>query len=73
VATENHLLNLLEPSALSELKPHMRTITIEHGEVLQSASSEMEFAYFPRSTIISVLARTEQGQTAELPSSAGKA
>jgi CRP-like cAMP-binding protein len=43
----------------------MRTITAEHGEVLHRASSEIEFAYFPRSSIISVLALTEQGQTAE--------
>jgi CRP-like cAMP-binding protein len=43
----------------------MRTITVEHGEVLNSPSSEMEFAYFPKSSIISVLARTSQGQTTE--------
>src|SRR5688572_22540424 len=43
----------------------MRTITVEHGEVLHDSSSEIEFAYFPQSTIISVLARTEQGHTAE--------
>ncbi len=65
MASENHLLRVLEPAALKLLQPHMKTITIEHGEVLHSASREMEFAYFPKSTIISVLARTEQGQTAE--------
>jgi CRP-like cAMP-binding protein len=43
----------------------MRTISVEHGEVLNSPSSEMEFAYFPKSSIISVLARTSQGQTTE--------
>jgi len=43
----------------------MRTIAVEHGEVLHASSSDIEFAYFPQSTIISVLARTEQGQTAE--------
>jgi CRP-like cAMP-binding protein len=43
----------------------MRTIAVEHGEVLHPSSSEIKFAYFPQSTIISVLARTEQGQTAE--------
>jgi CRP-like cAMP-binding protein len=59
VAAENHI------STQSLLKPHMRTITVEHGEVLHGSSSEIEFAYFPQSTIISVLARTEHGQTAE--------
>ena len=43
----------------------MRTIEVEHGDVLHGSSSEIQFAYFPQSTIISVLARTEQGQSAE--------
>jgi len=43
----------------------MRTIAVEHGEVLHGSSSDIEFAYFPQSTIISVLARTEQGGSAE--------
>ncbi|XSC48616.1 hypothetical protein ACF1BQ_037145 [Bradyrhizobium sp. RDT10] len=65
MAAENHLLSLLDASALALLKPHMRTIAVEHGELLHSSSSEIEFAFFPRSCIISVLATTEQGATAE--------
>jgi hypothetical protein len=37
------------------LKPQMRTISVEHGDVLHSPASS-KFAYFPISTIISVLA-----------------
>jgi len=65
VAANNHLLSRLDASALSRFKPHMRTIAVEHGELLHSSATEFEFAYFPVSCIISVLARTEQGQTAE--------
>ena len=65
MAAENHLLSLLDLATRSQLQPHMRTMTVEHGELLHGASSSIEFAYFPQSTIISVLARTEQGQTAE--------
>jgi CRP-like cAMP-binding protein len=65
VAAENHILSRLDASALALLKPHMRTISVEHGELLHGSSSEIEFAYFPRSCIISVLAGTEQGGTAE--------
>jgi CRP-like cAMP-binding protein len=65
VAAENHLLRTLEPAALKLLKPQMKTITVHHGELLHSPSSQMEFAYFPISMIISVLARTSEGQTAE--------
>ncbi len=65
MADENHLLSLLDAATRSLLKPHMRTIIVEHGDVLHDSSAEMEFAYFPQSTIISVLARTAQGQTAE--------
>jgi hypothetical protein len=65
VAAENHLLSLVDASALALLKPHMRTITVEHGELLHGSASDIEFAYFPRSCIISVLASTEQGATAE--------
>ena len=62
---ENHLLTLLNFATRSQLKPHMRTITVEQDEVLHGPSSAIEFAYFPQSTIVSVLGRTEQGQTAE--------
>jgi CRP-like cAMP-binding protein len=65
VPAENHLLSKLDASALAVLKPHMRTIAVEHGELLHNSSSEIEFAFFPRSCIISVLATTEQGATAE--------
>jgi len=65
VAAENHLLSILEPSALKLLNGQMRTITVEHGDVLHNASSKMEFAYFPQSIIISVLASTDQGQITE--------
>jgi CRP-like cAMP-binding protein len=65
VAAENHILSKLDAAALALLKPHMRTIAVEHGELLHGSSSEIEFAYFPRSCIISVLATTEQGATAE--------
>jgi hypothetical protein len=40
-------------------------MTVEHGELLHGSSSDIEFAYFPQSTIISVVARTEQGGSAE--------
>ena len=43
----------------------MRTIGVEHGELLHSSASEIEFAYFPRSCIISVLADTDQGAKVE--------
>ena len=65
MAAENHLLGLLDASALALLKPHMRTISVEHGELLHGSASAIEFAYFPRSCIISVLASTDQGATAE--------
>jgi hypothetical protein len=65
MAAENHLLMLLDSATRFQLKPHMRTIAVEHGEVLHGSSSDIEFAYFPQSSIVSVLARTEQGRTAE--------
>jgi CRP-like cAMP-binding protein len=43
----------------------MRTITVKHGEMLNGSSSDIEFGYFPQSTIVSVLALTEQGENAE--------
>jgi len=43
----------------------MRTITVKHGEMLNGSSSDIEFGYFPQSTIVSVLALTEQGESAE--------
>jgi hypothetical protein len=67
VPAENHLLSLLDSSTQSLLKPHMRTITVEHGEVLHGSSSNIEFAYFPQSMIISFLA-PDMARPPRLPS-----
>ena|ERR1700761_5005150 len=49
MAAQN-LLQLLEPAVITLLKPHMRTASLEHGDVLHNSTSDMEFAYFPMST-----------------------
>ena len=61
MAAENHILSLLDATALALLKPHMRTIAVEHGELLHNSSSEIEFAGEEANWV----AMLDQGATAE--------
>jgi CRP-like cAMP-binding protein len=63
--SRNHLLNLFDRSNCAMLKPHLKQMTMRRGDILHRPSEAIEFVYFPLSCIVSVLARSEEGYTAE--------
>lgn len=64
--TSNHLLNALPEQDYERLKPHLELIELKLGEVLYESGYQMRHAYFPTTTIISLLYVLENGSSAEI-------
>ena len=64
---ENQLLASLSEETLKRLKPHLQIVHLQHGQILYAVDDPVPFAYFPRrGCMISLLAVTEDGDTAEV-------
>lgn len=64
--TSNHLLNALPPQEYERLAPHLELIELNLGEVLYESGSQMRHAYFPITSIVSLLYVLENGSSAEI-------
>jgi CRP-like cAMP-binding protein len=64
---QNQLLQSLPDETLRRLRPHLQSVYLESGKVLYSVDDDVPYAYFPqRGCMISLLAATEDGDTAEV-------
>ena len=63
--TGNRLLAALEPSDLSRLAPHLKSVSYKQGCILQEPGDRIEHVYFPQSGMISLLAVMEAGNGVE--------
>lgn len=61
----NRLLASLAPADLALLAPHLKDVTVKQGILLQEAGEPIEFAYFPHSGMISILAVMQAGNGIE--------
>jgi hypothetical protein len=57
----NRFLAILPPHDFALLRPHLRTVTLERGVMLQEAAGEIERVYFPHSGMVSLVAVFERG------------
>ncbi|MCR2746737.1 Crp/Fnr family transcriptional regulator [Limnobacter parvus] len=64
--TSNHLLNALPRQEYERLAPHLELIKLNLGDVLYESGSQMRHAYFPITSIISLLYVLENGSSAEI-------
>jgi CRP-like cAMP-binding protein len=62
----NCLLSSLADEDYAQLAPHLRTVKMELGSVLGYGSSGNNFAYFPTTSVISLVCDMENGATAEV-------
>src|SRR5262249_44898159 len=58
-------LATLPPHDFSLLAPHLRTITLERGVMLQDVGEEIEHVYFPHTGMVSLVAVMQSGATVE--------
>jgi CRP-like cAMP-binding protein len=63
---ENRLLSCLTPEDYSQLAPHFRPVRMELGAVLVPSPGGNNFAYFPTTSVISLICDMENGATAEV-------
>lgn len=65
-STNNYILNNISEEELNRLIPDFEKVDFELGDVLYRAESNIEYLYFPQHLMISMIATTSEGQSAEI-------
>jgi CRP-like cAMP-binding protein len=65
-AVRNNLLRLMTPDSFSALSSHLEHLDLPRGFELSEPHEEADYAYFPEAGIASIVARSPQGQHAEI-------
>ena len=63
---QNHLLNALPASDYERLASHLDLIPMRLGEVLYESGVQLQYVYFPTTSILSLLYVMEDGASAEI-------
>lgn len=66
VPIENRLLALLPFDDYERLRPHLRAVSFSLGEVVYEFGGQLEYVFFPTTSIISLLYTMENGTSAEM-------
>lgn len=66
LSTVNYILKALPKEDFERLLPDLEPIELKLGQVLYRPEEPIEFVYFPNHTMISVIASTAEGQSAEI-------
>src|SRR5258707_11531528 len=61
----NRFLATLPPHEFSLLAPHLRTMPLDRGVMLQDIGEEIEHVYFPHTGMVSLVAVMQSGATVE--------
>lgn len=65
-ARKNFLLSSLQEKELARLLTKLKPVSVPLGEVLYESGDKLEFAFFPTTSIVSLLYIMENGGTAEI-------
>ncbi len=63
---ENNILAALPESAQARLFPHLESIEMPLGEVLYESGTQLNYVYFPTTSIVSLLYVMKNGASAEI-------
>ena len=63
---QNHLLDALPASAYERLVSHLELVPMKLGEVLYESGVQLQYVYFPTTSILSLLYVMEDGASAEI-------
>jgi CRP-like cAMP-binding protein len=62
---QNEFIGALRTADFQALKPHLRPVNLEKGEVLYPADTTIPYVYFPTEGLVSLRVRTEAGAVIE--------
>ncbi len=62
----NRLLAALPDKEYERLLPHIEVVTLELGRVLYESGGQLEYLYFPTTSMVALLQTLEDGMTAEV-------
>ena len=63
---ENHILSRLPREDHERLRPHLEPVELRHGQILHEAGEIMEYVYFPRNAMVSLISHTAGGESVEV-------
>ena len=63
---QNHLLAALPAGIYERLAPHAELVALVRGSAIYEPGAELEYAYFPTSSIVSILSPMEDGASPEV-------
>jgi CRP-like cAMP-binding protein len=66
VPIENRLLALLPPDDYERLRPNLHAVSFSLGEVVYEFGGQLDYVFFPTTSIISLLYTMENGSSAEM-------
>lgn len=64
--SKNLILNALPDDEFERLLPHLETVKLALGDFIYRAEEPIKYVYFPSNAMISVIASTTEGQSAEI-------
>jgi CRP-like cAMP-binding protein len=64
--SQNHLLSSLSVEDYARLVPYLHSVKLGLGDVISQETSDFGFAYFPTTTVVSLICDMEEGATAEV-------
>jgi CRP-like cAMP-binding protein len=62
---ENYILSHLGPEESERIKLRLEPVELQHGQILHHAGDTISQVYFPRNSMISLIAQTIDGQSVE--------
>ena len=65
-STKNIIINNLPEESYRQLLPHLEIVELAHGRFIYRPDEKIEYAYFPNESMISVIATTPEGHSAEV-------
>ena len=63
---ENRLLGSLPPDEYERLRPSLREVSLSLGEVVYEFGGQLDYVFFPTTSIVSLLYTMENGSSAEM-------
>jgi CRP-like cAMP-binding protein len=63
---QNQLLSSLSVEDHARLVPHLQTVKLSLGDVINQGTADCGFAYFPTTSVVSLICDMEEGTTAEV-------